>query len=205
MTAGFRNVSAKVIESTDRNKRSRRCLTIQDKLDICEHAEKNPHLSQTDLAQYWSTHGFPGMAQSTLCKILKVKDDLREKAALNPLVLRSKKARLVQFPDIESALSIWARQLLERGFLLSGDALRAKWRDFAVRFDVPEDEWLSLSNGWLDAFKASLGLKKFRVHGEAGSVLESSVDAEIKRVRKITDGYRLADVYNMDETGLFYR
>jgi len=61
------------------------------------------------------------------------------------------------------------------------------------------------SNGWLQNFCQRHGIKSIRDHGEAGSV-----DPEVaKQGRKImietTAKWRPEDIYNADETGLYYR
>ena len=45
------------------------------------------------------------------------------------------------------------------------------------------------------------------MNGEAGSVEihESSIQEQLRKIRDIIQHYELKDIYNMDETGLFYR
>ena len=51
------------------------------------------------------------------------------------------------------------------------------------------------------------GLRVRSMNGEAGSVQidESSIQIQLKNIREILKDYELKDIYNMDETGLFYR
>ena len=71
---------------------------------------------------------------------------------------------------------------------------------------IPKDERLKLSNGWLGCFKVRNGLKEMRRHGEAASASANTVNAERERIQELIKkhGYQLRDIYNMDETGLFY-
>ncbi|KIL66716.1 hypothetical protein M378DRAFT_74681 [Amanita muscaria Koide BX008] len=89
---------------------------------------------------------------------------------------------------------------------LTGEVLRQKWKQFAVMVGIPDDEQLKLSEGWLRSFKERHGLKERKRHGEAGSASQLTVEEERQRVQKIISdgGYRPRDVFNMDETGLFY-
>ena len=45
------------------------------------------------------------------------------------------------------------------------------------------------------------------MNGEAGSadIHESSIQAQLRKIRDIIQHYELKYIYNMDETGLFYR
>ncbi len=61
-----------------------------------------------------------------------------------------------------------------------------------------------MSEGWLSKFKARNGLKNFKRHGEAGSADPQVVEAEREHMKGVLAEYELRDIYNMDETGLFY-
>jgi hypothetical protein len=71
---------------------------------------------------------------------------------------------------------------------------------------VPVDEHLSLSEGWLACFKVWNGLKQFKHHGDAASADLETMKTEQKHIQELIDkyGYELWDIFNMDETGLFY-
>src|SRR6185369_4093776 len=43
------------------------------------------------------------------------------------------------------------------------------------------------------------------MHGESGSVDEQAIEANINDFKCFTNDYSWKDIYNMDETGLFYR
>jgi hypothetical protein len=51
------------------------------------------------------------------------------------------------------------------------------------------------------------GLKEMKRHGEAASENGTTVEQERKRIQKLIKKYRyeLHDIFNMDETGVFYR
>ena len=103
-------------------------------------------------------------------------------------------------------IDLWVSKAMDDGILLTGDVLRQKWTKFANLVGIPEDERLNLSEGWVTQFKARNGLKGTRRHGEAGSADINTVEPERQRVQDIirSTGYELKDIFNMDETGLFY-
>jgi hypothetical protein len=49
-------------------------------------------------------------------------------------------------------------------------------------------------------------LKSFKCHGEAGSASPEEVESECKHIHELVakHGYCLKDIFNMDETGLFW-
>ncbi|KAK0481294.1 hypothetical protein IW261DRAFT_1334166 [Armillaria novae-zelandiae] len=117
---------------------------------------------------------------------------------------RMKHARQTQHPEISDMMDLWVAKAMADGILLTGEVLWQKWRVFADLKGIPEDERLELSDGWLAWFKVWNGLKNFKRHGEAGSADPQNVEAERERMKGILTEYELRDIYNMDETGLFY-
>ena len=77
---------------------------------------------------------------------------------------------------------------------------------FADLIEVPRDDCLDLSQGWLEKYKKRNGLKVFKQHGEAGAINSYNVDKERGQLRELFReySYQLWDIFNMDETGLFY-
>ena len=82
--------------------------------------------------------------------------------------------------ETDKALSMWVCQALEDGITVTGDVIREKWRHFAQMLQIPEDQWPTLSKGWLTKFKERTGLKERKKHGEAGSQSVSTADAKHK-------------------------
>ena len=61
------------------------------------------------------------------------------------------------------------------------------------------------SNGWLESFKARHNIRFAALSGEAADVDPTVVDDWEKRLETILEGYELEDIYNADETGVFFR
>ena len=71
--------------------------------------------------------------------------------------------------------------------------------------DKVEFKKFAASNDWLEKWKISYGVRERKVNGEAGEVAEYTVSAWIERLVELTRGYELADIWNMDETGYFFK
>jgi hypothetical protein len=117
-----------------------------------------------------------------------------------------KRARQTQHPDVTEMLELWVSKAMTNGILLTGEVLRQKWRTFADLAGVPDDERLTLSEGWLSRFKGRTNLKQLKRHGEAGSAEPAVVERERLRIQELIEryGYQPKDIFNMDETGFFY-
>ena len=71
--------------------------------------------------------------------------------------------------------------------------------------DLTVDGQLILSNGWLSRWKGRHGVFSVRLHGEAGGADQQGVARAQRELPGIIEKYRPEDVFNIDETGLFYR
>jgi hypothetical protein len=69
----------------------------------------------------------------------------------------------------------------------------------------PGHEPFEFSSGWLEAFKVCHGIRSYRYFGESGSVDMVALTNTLPAIHDILDQYAWKDIYNMDETGLFYR
>jgi hypothetical protein len=85
---------------------------------------------------------------------------------------------------------------------LQAEAYCRRHIDLLNGHEIPQ-----FSNGWLDNLMRRNGLKCRIMNGEAGSVDMASdyILTEIDRIRGVITKYPLKDVFNFDETGLFYR
>ena len=112
----------------------------------------------------------------------------------------------IQHPEITEMMDLWVSKAMRNQILLTSEVLRQKWKAFANLVGLPEDDHLKLSEGWLMRFKKQNGLKEFKRHGDAASSDTETVEAEQKRIQELIEkyGYKLHDIFYMDEMGLFY-
>ena len=61
------------------------------------------------------------------------------------------------------------------------------------------------SHSWFKAFKGRNGIWQYKLHGEAASVDPDDVKAARERLTAKLASFDRRDIYNFDETGLFYR
>ena len=179
--------------------------TDAQRLEILDWYHKNGK-NQTRTAQHFNAI-YPNLKlqQPTISAWLKNEQKWRERAA-HPGQSAAKRQLQTQHPEVAERMEIWLGRALAQGLLLTGDVLRQKWKSFAELAGIPASEQLSLSNGWLERFKKRHGLREFNRHGEAASADPEKIETERLRIQKLiqTHGYEPRDIYNMDETGLFY-
>jgi hypothetical protein len=87
---------------------------------------------------------------------------------------------------------------------MSGDLTKEKAVYFLAKL-YPGHEAFEFSNGWLEAFKNRRVIKSYRRFGESGSANMAMIEESLPQIRLTLDQDERRDIYNMDETGLFYR
>jgi Tc5 transposase DNA-binding domain len=137
---------------------------------------------------------------STIQKILK---NARRFESVQPKDAQIRKARAIRNERLDIALANWVLQQQYRRICISDDMIKQKGRDLATLMDCPD--MLKFSNGWLQKFKKRHGFKKRIIHGESGDAQMEGIEELLKNIRAKINEYDKENVYNFDETGVFYR
>ncbi|CAG8804222.1 1741_t:CDS:2, partial [Gigaspora rosea] len=185
-------------------KKTRSRLNNAQRKEICEYHVKNPSAKHHDIADEFKRR-YPelNLDRTTVSKILKKKDQylhIEENAA----TLNRYKNRGPKYPLIEKAMNIWVSQVSAAGLVLTDELVKTKGREFGRLLGISEDE-LKFSNGWITNYKKRNSLRRYKLHGEAASAPLESLPNERIKLQNLLSQYELEDVYNADETGLFYR
>ncbi|CAB4404871.1 unnamed protein product [Rhizophagus irregularis] len=136
---------------------------------------------------------YPKKTQRTCTAIsIDLKKEICEYMVANP-----------NFPELDMAMQIWTSQAVTSGVPLTDGILQQKGLELAEMLNV-EDQ-LKCANGWVYRFKLRNGLQKVHVLGKAKSAPLESLSKERIRLRALLAKYNEEDIYNADETGLFFR
>lgn len=170
----------------------RKVLTLDDKVAIIKAVQKG--VKKANVCREF------GLVNSTVCTIIKNKDKIMQNF-LNGKG-HVKKIRFCEKTDIDSALLAWFKQCRSANVPINGPLLKEKAEEFGRLLG----ENFTCSNGWLDRFKQRHGINFGKVSGEAKSVsLEVTDEWVTKQWPKIREGYADDEIYNADETGVFYK
>ena len=63
----------------------------------------------------------------------------------------------------------------------------------------------TVSNGWLEKQKATYVIRETRITGETNDVSIGTVKSWIDGIPELVRGYKLEDIWNMDELELFFK
>ncbi len=182
--------------------------TLAQRIEILDWYHKN-RKNQTATAQHFSPL-YPNLKlkQPLISSWVKEEPKFRKQweKTNHQSDRKTKRVRQTEHPEISEMMYLWVSKAMGDGILLTGEVLRQKWNAFADLAGIPKDDRLKLSNGWLARFKDRNGLREMKRHGEAASANAMTAETERKRVQALIKEakYELRDIYNMDETGLFY-
>lgn len=172
------------------NSRKNKCLSISEKKRVIQAVEDGQ--LKKDVAKQF------GILPSTLSMILKNKDRITGSA----LIASRKRSRQGEFPRLEECLLKWIRQCRGQNVPVGGFMLKEKAKSFAQSLGI---KGFAASEGWLSNFKNRHGITFKKICGESASVDISICSQWIDELNQLLNGYDPRNIFNTDETGLFYK
>ena len=177
-------------------RKGRRVLDVQKKLDVIEMLDKGK--TQREVAAEL------GVSKTQVLNISRCR------AALYKRQLTSKVAKFGKFADIDKAVFDWFCRVrtpvgLRKPLPVSLAALQARARHEARLRNVHN---FKASDGWVRRWRKRFNVPpSVHLHGEAGDIclIDAEKKMDVLRSQLSEGGYALQNIFNMDETGLFYR
>lgn len=181
--------------------------TLAQRIEVLDWHHANGRNQSKTAKQF--ENKFPGLKikQPLVSAWLREEAMWRERyEAEGGMVAASKRVKQTEHPEVTEMLELWVQRAMADNLIINGDVIRMQWERFADRLGIPKEDRLKLSEGWLTSFKKRNGLKDRKRHGEAGSASVVQVADERTRVQSYIEskGYERKNIFNMDETGLFY-
>lgn len=174
--------------------------SIKQKLELIERVRKGE--SKAKIGREF------GIPESTLRGWCKEEDKLREfvQDLDDDAGLQRKRARTAADPGLDKATYQWfAQKSVESP--ISGALLQEQAVKFHGELRGPDGPEFVASNGWLAKFKRRHQIHGVKINGEIKSADTAGAEAFLPEFQQwVTDnGYTDAQVYNADETALYYR
>ena len=175
-------------------------LILQQKYQLIKEAEKDPTLRARKLAEQFHC------GKTQVCTIIKNKASMVELYESNaPSNLRRcshKRSQTSQFTEVNDLLYEWYLVAVRKNIYPDGLTLCEKAREIVKRLELSD---FKASNGWLEKWKARHNIKKMIISGESGEVSGKTVESWKERLPEIVEGYKAEDIWNMDESGCFWK
>ena len=194
----IKNKRKNIFNSLSGSKKSRsitrKTLTGLQKKKLCEMFNTRLYQNQ-ELAEKFS------ISPAMVTLIVNEKDKWLSLDATSADA-KIKRHKLPKFPTLEKALVIWLENAVNNNQSVSGHIILEKAREFATRLGVHN---FNGSNGWQEKFKNRNHVKEYRRIGEANSAPLEDLENYCQKLREITSAYELCNIFNADETALFWQ
>ncbi len=174
--------------------RSRIDLTLHDKVRIIEMRGKNVPVTQ--IMQDFKC------GKTAVYEVFKNRDEIMDRWINNANGNQRRKARVTGNEKINESVWEWFISARAKSMPISGPILQAQAMRVAESLKITT---FKASTGWLDSFKKRHGIVWNEVCGEANDVNQDTVSDWKSKLEALTADYAPRDVFNGDETGLFYR
>jgi hypothetical protein len=174
-------------------------LSLKMKYEVIKTSEREPKLGIRTLAEHFQC----GKTQiSTILKNKKEVRELYESNASSGLCQARKRNRMSEYADLNDALFQWYQMCVQRNIYPDGSLLAEKALTIAERLG---HTGFKASNGWLHRWKVRNNIKQRTVSGESGDVRSDTNESWKERLPQILEGYKAEDIWNVDETGCFWK
>jgi hypothetical protein len=177
----------------------RNTLTEIQKRELCIYARDNKR-TRTQYVNWIEEKWTVRVNESTITRILQTAEIRLGSETISP---NTKRHKPVTYPELELALKEFVLDYQHRT-VLSDAILIEKAKMIANGLEIPQDA-LRFSSGWLQKFKDRNGIRQRKLEGEASSADEAAITNSLPLLKEICSSYPPERIYNMDETGLFYR
>jgi len=168
--------------------------SIEKKYEIILQLEKG-----TKPADLSCQHGIPANTISGWKKKADVIKQMYEKSVFDPA---RKKLRVAEHKDVDDAVFQWFTNTRATNLPVNGPLLMEKADILAAKLGHPD---FKASQGWLDHFKKRHNIVFKAICGESATVQQEQVDSWLKtQMRTILDTYETRNIFNADETGVFW-
>ncbi|MBA0862049.1 hypothetical protein Goshw_003817 [Gossypium schwendimanii] len=88
---------------------------------------------------------------------------------------------------------------------MTGEMIQTKAKEFLQKTYGDANSEFNFSIGWLERFKARHVIKSYRRFGESGSIVIENIEDALPQIKAKLENFDRKNIYNMDETDLFYR
>ena len=164
---------------------TKKTLTLEGKIKLLD-VNKERKQSCWQLAEMFN------VSETAVANIMKNEASIRKECEEFKCDLKRK--RKGQFNDIKEILYEWFKKCCAANIDPDGPMLKEETMEIKKCVDKVEFENFTTSNGWLEKWKSSYGIRERKVNDEAREVAEYTVSAWMERLVELTRGYELADI-----------
>lgn len=185
-------------------KKNKKTLTYNEKFEIIQFYEKYKKVSYVRLSEIFTQRFQISLTDRTIKNIIDSKSQIIENISRG--FGNITKTRPVKHDILEDSMKKWIAEIEGKGGFITDKLISVRAGEIIKKENIKN---MKLSSGWVDKFKKRNKLTLKNIHGEAGAT-EGKDNEEIRKefskklVEKIAS-YSPKNVFNADETGIFYK
>jgi hypothetical protein len=177
------------------------------RLNESQRCEIIAKLSKTNAASKRAIAREYDVSEGAIRKVWDKREQILERSALMSDEAKKKTFRssIGRFTELEDMLYIWIDSMRRANLPVPPSFAIAKAKSIALSLSIPKTDFKA-SWQWLRRFRVRRGLQKMLLHEEGTEVNKSDLGllAALDDLYAIIAQYDPKNVYNMDETGLFF-
>ena len=190
-------------------KKRRHAITNVERKDLRVHKqaliEENVDATTKQMAEFFFQRYGRVLSQSTISESLSNKFKHLDEED-HPLHPEFKKRRKSYWPDLDAAVFDWQQQMLKKKKVITNEALKGIAKKIFYQLTQYHDvDPPKFSSGWLEGYKARYNIRNPIRHIESGAVGQAVEETELEDLRERLKNYKREDIFNMDETALFWK
>ena len=179
---------------------NKRCLTLDEKIKILDGVKKRK-LSCRVIAEEFK------IGKTQAANVVKNEAKLREEYAnfQGKGLKHIKRENHQKFKPINDILYSWFKKCESSGIYINAPLLKEEAMSIKQSLNLPELDSFKASEGWLDKWKLSHGIKEKQISGESLDVSQTTVESWMEQIKELHKGYDQRHILNMDESGCFFK
>ena len=192
-------VDKKLQKKREAGKLNKHCLTLDEKIKILDEKKKKKMNCRVISKTY-------SIGKTQAANILKEEEKLRmEYENFQGKGFKNiNRTSHQKYKPINEILYTWYKKCESSGIYVNGPLLVEEAMNIKESLNRPELASFTASNGWLEKWKLSYGIKEKQISGESLDVPITTIESWMERMQELCKDYDDKDILNMDESGCFF-
>ena len=174
------------------NQSKKRKISISTKIEIAEFLQTPGSSLKKAMQKFQVSRGTVQRAKKQTTELMYQKENNRN----------TKMSRLHNTTPLNTLVFRWFSLVRLQGFPISGPIMQEKAKQLALLLGIDN---FHASDGWLASLKKRNMISLRAISGEAGNAEISADETWKNSLQSLCVGYDSKTIFNMDETGYFYR
>lgn len=187
-------INSKCFKEKMSKPQKRKCLTLEERVKCIKLLEsgKSSRAVANEI----------GVGRTQVQNVLKRKRDIMNEFESNGNLNFKRQKRETEYSELNNLVYRWFVDATSRLVNVSGPLIQEKARTFACELGLTDFKG---SNGWLECFLKRHNIVFKTQTGERGEVKNDTVSQWKDKIGDVCKGYDPKDIFNIDESGLFFR